>query len=46
MGIENSHSPWLPQNLGLRMTQATFPGTQESKDCGIFWALGITSSLG
>lgn len=36
MGIavaqENSPSPWLPQNLGLRMTQATFPGTQGSKD--------------
>lgn len=33
-----------PQKLGLRTSQATFPGTQESKDCGIFWALGITCS--
>lgn len=44
MGIavaqENSPSPWLPQNLGLRMTQATFPGART----GIFWALGITCS--
>lgn len=39
-------SPWLPQNLGLRTSQETFPGTQEGKGCGISSALGITCSPG